>query len=265
MSEIAVRSASGLILVLAILGALFLGNPVWAILCSAIALVSLFEYYSMLSRSYHVSGGIGYGAGALILLLTSTGGNERVIVPVLAFSVFLVFLVEIVRRHMTGASDIARNAGGTIAGLLYVVLPWGFLIMLRELPWGLYLLATLFTCTWCADVGAYLTGSTWGKTPLCPAVSPKKTFEGFLGGLAGALLCGGALSYLWNTRPLPVLLIALACGTFGQMGDLAESLLKRETGVKDSGTIIPGHGGMLDRFDSILISSVLVFLAFGVW
>jgi phosphatidate cytidylyltransferase len=122
----------------------------------------------------------------------------------------------------------------------------------------------VFACTWACDVLAYVVGSCWGNTPLAPAVSPKKSIEGFVGGLAGSLLCAGALSYLWEIRPVPLLLIGLFCGTFGQLGDLAESLLKRETGKKDSGSIIPGHGGMLDRFDSILVNASLVYLFFGV-
>ncbi len=102
-----------------------------------------------------------------------------------------------------------------------------------------------------------------GSILLCPSVSPKKTVEGFIGGLTAPPL-RRSLAYYWGMAPLPIMIIALFCGTFGQLGDLAESRLLREAGIKDSGELIPGHGGMLDRFDSILVNSVLVFVVCGV-
>lgn len=111
---------------------------------------------------------------------------------------------------------------------------------------------------------AYLVGVRWGRTPFCSEVSPKKSWEGFLGGLTGSLFCSGILAFLWEFPPLPLLLLGVLCGTAGQLGDLAESILKREANIKDSGSLIPGHGGMLDRFDSILLNSSLAFLIFEV-
>lgn len=94
--------------------------------------------------------------------------------------------------------------------------------------------------------------------------APKKTWEGALGGLCGSLFAAGLLAYVSGVPPIPLLFIGLTCGVVGQFGDLAESTLKRETGVKDSGTVIPGHGGMLDRFDSILFSASCVYMLFEV-
>lgn len=261
--ETLVRTGSGVCVVLAILGGAYIGGPAWFFMSSAIALVSLEEFYRMLLGSFHVSRGIGYIAAAGVLAGAYFGDLVPVL-PVISICAFLILFVEVARRSMTGHSFGAHSLGGTLAGVLYCVLPWSFLIILRKHPWGLFLLVTLFACTWACDVLAYVVGSCWGRTPLAPAVSPKKSIEGFVGGLAGSLLCAGALSYLWEIRPVPLLLIGLFCGTFGQLGDLAESLLKRETGRKDSGSIIPGHGGMLDRFDSILVNASLVYLFFGV-
>jgi phosphatidate cytidylyltransferase len=261
--EALARTGSGICVVLGILGGVYMGGPVWFLMSSAIALVSLEEFYRMILENLHVSRGIGYIA-AVIILIATYFSESTAILPVITLCGFLVLFVEIIRRSLSGSSFGVQNISGTLAGVFYCVLPWCFLVFLRDHAWGVFLLVTLFACTWSCDVLAYVVGSCWGKTPLAPEVSSKKSIEGFVGGLAGSLLCAGALSYLWGIRPVPLLLIGLFCGTFGQLGDLAESLLKRETGKKDSGSIIPGHGGMLDRFDSILVNASLVYLFFGV-
>jgi phosphatidate cytidylyltransferase len=124
-----------------------------------------------------------------------------------------------------------------------------------------YVLFTLML-SWLADTGGYFAGRFFGKTKLYEAVSPKKTREGFAGSVAGAVT-GSLLAHYWYLPSLPLvhgLLLALVGGTLGQMGDLAESLLKRSTGIKDSGWIVPGHGGILDRIDALLIASPVVYL-----
>ncbi|HQL02214.1 MAG: Phosphatidate cytidylyltransferase [Synergistetes bacterium ADurb.Bin155] len=262
--ELIVRSASGLALGLAILGGIYLGNPYWFALCLLICMASLGEYYRMISQKGHVSRVVGFGAGISSLFAAVYSEDPAVLLPLLAAAPMLVLFVELARKHILGESHGITSSGGTAAGILYIVLPWSFMVVLRDHMWGTYLLVTLFACTWSCDVFSYLVGSRWGETPLCPTVSPKKTVEGFLGGLTGSLLCGGCLAYYWGMAPFSIILIALFCGTFGQVGDLAESLLKREAGIKDTGDLIPGHGGMLDRFDSILVNSVLVFFVFGV-
>ena len=114
-------------------------------------------------------------------------------------------------------------------------------------------------CVWMTDTGAYLVGRKWGKHKLAPALSPNKTVEGSLGGLALALLTG-ALFGLWIHLPLrDGLAVGLIAGVMGQVGDLFESALKREIGIKDFGGIMPGHGGALDRFDSLLFVTPLAF------
>lgn len=262
--ELIERTASGIALVFAVLGGIYMGNPYWFALCFCICMGSLAEFYGMISRKSHVSRIVGFSLAAVIIFAAEFSRDPAVILPILAVAPLLVFSIEIARRHLFSESHGIASSGGTVAGILYVVLPWSFLVVLREHTWGVYLLTALFCCTWSCDVAAYLVGSKWGKASLCPEVSPRKTIEGFVGGLAGSLLCGGILSFIWHLGPVPILLIALFCGTFGQIGDLAESLIKREVDVKDSGDLIPGHGGILDRFDSILVNAVLVFIVFGV-
>jgi phosphatidate cytidylyltransferase len=102
-------------------------------------------------------------------------------------------------------------------------------------------------------------GSTFGETPLCDKVSPSKSSEGFWGGLLASVICGSILPMIFEMAPVPLVLLGALCGSAGQVGDLAESVLKREAKVKDTGSLIPGHGGFLDRFDSILINATLTF------
>jgi len=118
---------------------------------------------------------------------------------------------------------------------------------------------TLF-CVWATDSFAFFVGKKWGKRKLAPSVSPNKTVEGALGGLAAALVVGALFGQILLGKPVAGLLIGAIAGIFGQLGDLFESALKRNIGVKDLGGIIPGHGGILDRFDSLLFAAPLVAL-----
>ena len=259
-----IRGVSGAAVVGLVLGALFAGGIFWTSLVSILALFSLAEFYGMVSRKFKVSRGIGFLAAMLIIFTAAEGINPISLVLTLSITSFVILFVEVVRRQIQKESYAIWNMGGTLAGILYIVFPWTFMILLRRLPTGTVLLFVMFLSTWFCDVAAYLIGSLWGKTPLCDNVSPKKRWEGFIGGAAGALLASAAVAYILEASPLPFLSIGLICGVAGQLGDLAESVIKRETGVKDSGKIIPGHGGVLDRFDSVLINGLLVYVLFGV-
>lgn len=107
-------------------------------------------------------------------------------------------------------------------------------------------------------------GRLMGRTPFAFRVSPNKSWEGFWFGLMSSIACGALLPLVLEFPPMPLFLIGILCGVAGQIGDLGESVLKREAGVKDSGNVIPGHGGFLDRFDSILINAALSFFIFEV-
>jgi len=140
------------------------------------------------------------------------------------------------------------------AGLLYVVVPfsYGVGIAIVPEPWILYVLGVV----WCGDTGAYFVGRAFGKRKLHPKVSPKKTVEGAIGGLVGSVGGGCVLIALLGLplAPWKVLVLSALGGALAQLGDLTESLLKRACGVKDSGTLLPGHGGMLDRVDGVIFA-----------
>jgi phosphatidate cytidylyltransferase len=199
------------------------------------------------------------------VIFSSTEGVRPVsIALILSLTVYAILMVEIVRRQTWGTSFAVWNTGGTLSGILFIVVPWTCLILLHNMPTGRLLLVSLFACTWGCDVTAYLVGSRWGRFHLCENISPKKTWEGFIGGAMGSVLTIALIVFFQEQPPFPLFSIGLICAFAGQLGDLAESLIKRETGVKDAGKLIPGHGGVLDRFDSILINGLLTYLLFGV-
>ncbi|MBH8559569.1 phosphatidate cytidylyltransferase [Hymenobacter negativus] len=148
------------------------------------------------------------------------------------------------------------NMGAAITGLLYISVPMTALIVLAFKPGGYdyrRVFALLFLI-WASDIGAYAVGRAIGKHKLAPQISPGKTWEGWAGGFAMTLLVGWAIGYMLPDMPLMHRLVAAGVvAVFAPLGDLAESMLKRSVGVKDSGSIMPGHGGLLDRFDAFLL------------
>ncbi|MDR2779547.1 MAG: phosphatidate cytidylyltransferase [Synergistaceae bacterium] len=253
------RIASGAAIFACVVSGILMGGWAWNIVVSLIALCSLWELYKMMYTKYRLSRGWGLAGGALMLAAVSTGFSYAVIISIMTIVALLVLFTEIIRRQATGHSYALWNMGGTLSGLVYIILPWSFLILLRSHPHGAQYLLTIFFCTWSCDVAAYLVGSTFGESPLCDKVSPAKSWEGFWGGIAASVICVSILIVLFEMAPFPLVLLGALCGVAGQLGDLAESVLKREAKVKDAGNLIPGHGGFLDRFDSILINATLTF------
>jgi phosphatidate cytidylyltransferase len=155
-----------------------------------------------------------------------------------------------------------RHGFWPFAGVLYVALPLVALMSLRADPvYGLIAVAWLFVVVWSADTGAYAAGRGIGGPKLAPSISPNKTWAGLAGAAVGAALAGGLAGWLADLPSLaPVVIIAAVIGVVEQLGDLFESLLKRHHGVKDSGAVIPGHGGMLDRVDGLVAASLVAVL-----
>jgi phosphatidate cytidylyltransferase len=148
-----------------------------------------------------------------------------------------------------------------IAGFLYALLPALALLWVRERDaHGLVLLIWVFLVTWSTDIGAYFAGRAFGRRKLAPSISPGKTVEGLYGGVIAAALIGGAWA-IWTGLGTPLLLLAPLFALAAQAGDLFESRMKRRAGVKDSGSWLPGHGGVLDRLDGLVPVAVLTALA----
>ncbi|WP_066635266.1 phosphatidate cytidylyltransferase [Desulfolucanica intricata] len=151
-----------------------------------------------------------------------------------------------------------REAAVSFYGALYIGLII-YMYLLRELPDGIAWLIFTFVATWSCDTGAYFIGRAFGTHKFAPKLSPKKTTEGAVGGVLGSL-AAAYVFHLFYPAPLgKLLLLGVLVGVIAQVGDLVESVLKRQAGIKDSGKLIPGHGGVLDRFDSFLLTAPLVY------
>lgn len=149
----------------------------------------------------------------------------------------------------------------TLAGAVYVGLLLGHLALLRTLHWGAWWVLIALVVTWAYDTGAYFAGSLAGRRPFMQHISPKKTAEGVAGGLALAAVAGLVAIPAVGLPVWQSLALGLTGGAAAQAGDLVESMLKRQAGVKDAGAIVPGHGGLLDRIDSLLFVGTLTYYA----
>ena len=243
---------------------LYGSKPLFLFLVAVVALIGCREYFELISR-VGVEGFPKLGmALSFLLLLSFYFGSDYLLQWGLVAVVSVIaawFLIE--KDVKTAIAQISF----TLFGIFYVAGLSGYYLLLREIGSGRQWLLFLFIVIWSGDIAAYYVGKNWGKSPLVQAVSPNKTIEGAVGGLSGNLVAAGVVS-VWFLDSTPVwvnLIGALICGIIGQFGDLAESLLKRNAGIKDSGNLIPGHGGVLDRIDSLLFAGPALYCYLSLW
>ncbi|MGF7186008.1 phosphatidate cytidylyltransferase [Desulfitispora alkaliphila] len=178
------------------------------------------------------------------------------------FAAFISLIGLILIKGILSYPDQDMNKTGTIAmGIIYPSLLISFLVLLRQIPEvGVEYIILVLVVTWASDTGAYFTGMSLGRSKLAPKLSPKKTIEGAIGGVIAAVLAVIVMNMFTFSFHLA---IAIAIGGLGsvaaQLGDLYESMLKRIAGIKDSGNVIPGHGGVLDRLDSLLLVAPVIY------
>ena len=230
------------------------GELPFTLLVYALAAVGLYEILRMKKLPIYSVPGI-LALLAMFVLLMPDAWSEQVQewttyskleLLFIAAILFLVYSV-LVKNHFT-----FDDAAFAILSTLYVGMGFYYLIETRGA--GLEYIIFALLIVWTTDSGAYFTGRSFGKRKLWPDISPNKTVEGFVGGIASAVV---AAVIMQSIAPFPIswtglIIVAIASSVFGQMGDLVESAIKRHYDVKDSGTILPGHGGILDRFDSLL-------------
>jgi phosphatidate cytidylyltransferase len=216
--------------------------------------LSLFELYRLCfqtsSRRLPIAIGL-LGCVALIM-----GPHQPALVqPGLLVAVLAVLSIPVLIQ--VPLRESVRDGAIVLAGMLYIGLTLSYLVGIRLLPQGELLLFFLLLVTWAADTAAYYVGTLYGRRSLAPRISPKKTVEGLVGGLVGATIV--AYTARWAFMPevsnLDALVLAVFLTLAGLWGDLVESAIKRSVGVKDSGGLLPGHGGMLDRVDSLLFTA----------
>lgn len=263
-SNLAIRLLTAAVVAPALIGTLFFASPLaWYAIVFVASLVGASELFGMTHPNDAISRAAGVAmTGAVSLTLYFFGTRPPALLTLIAAVTIVGSFIPLVRLGRIEDSALRIMAG--IAGPYYVGALITMLALLRRDQGALgppYVLFTLMVA-WLGDTGGYFAGRFLGKTKLYEAVSPKKTREGFVGSLVGSA-CGALLAHFWYLPALPLvdgLALAVGAGALGQMGDLVESLLKRSTGIKDSGWIVPGHGGILDRIDALLIVSPIVYL-----
>lgn len=254
---IAARVATAAVAGPAFLFVLWLGGAYWAGLWALLAAVGAWEYAAMLRRAGHAVSLAGLWAFIGFTAWAGFGGGLAAATapaPMLGLALTSAVLAVVSRRYTV------IGAALTLHGAVYLGWLPAHLVALRGL--GFPPALALFVAIWAADTAAYFGGRAWGRRRLAPAVSPAKTWEGTIAGFAGAAtaaaIAAGPAGWL---NPGAAVAVALAAGVVGPLGDLYESAWKRQCGVKDAGAVLPGHGGVLDRFDSALWAAPVTYYA----
>lgn len=268
------RTLTGAFIVIFVLGG-FWFHPISFIIVGLVMIAgSMYEYYRITGAQGtkpQMAAGIITGiTGYVISTLAAAGVIGMKYLLVVLPMITLIMIVELYRKNEKPFDSLAH----TFSPLIYTVIPlslfpfsaFGHTGLEPLLPHGTLVFSPgivvgFFLLIWANDTGAYLVGVTIGKHRLFERISPKKSWEGFFGGVIFAVFVSWLLSgWLGVVNPFKWALIAIIISVFGTYGDLVESMLKRSAGIKDSGNVMPGHGGFLDRFDSAVMSFPLVFL-----
>jgi len=257
-SGLGARLLSAVVGIPLLLGVIIVGGPIYTLVVAAALGVGYHELVRALRLQRTPLTLCGYGA---VILLPWAASLDPAAVPAVLVAGVLASLVALVARGE--APESLAPWALTLAGVLYVGLLGQHFVSLRGLEDGRAWVLTAIAITFAADTGAYATGRLLGRHKLAPRLSPSKTVEGLAGGLLAGAAAAAACAALLDPGPSPALMAALGlvAAAAAAAGDLAESALKRTTGVKDMGRIVPGHGGILDRLDSLLFVVPLVYYA----
>lgn len=264
MNSTVKRSIFGVLFLAVMLGGLLFNENLFAVLFAFITLVMLKEFYRMtMGKAYEASQRTAIVIGVVFFLAANSYffGTLK-LASLVSLGLLGLFLIMAETIFLYKENSDFLKTGYLYAGLLYIGLPLALsnAVVFRNGAFSGLLMVAFFCIIWASDVGAYCFGMLFGQKSwskkMCPAISPKKSWAGFWGGLLMAMLAG-AILYWTGLFAFPIwhclIVSALMHGT-GVLGDLFESLWKRSTGIKDSGNILPGHGGLMDRFDSALFA-----------
>ncbi|MFP9099212.1 phosphatidate cytidylyltransferase [Flavobacterium sp. RHBU_24] len=264
MSETLTRLLSGIVYIALLLAATLLSPISFKILFGFFLIVSVIEFCKLLFLDNKVPLLIAVAGILLFSIYITDDFYTNLLLNIAALVISLGLLSNLFKKEPSAPKD---KTSKLVQLLGYVIIPFLLIIKLPFLTgdYNPYVIIGMFVLIWANDTFAYIVGKSIGKTKLFERISPKKTVEGFIGGVvftvAGAYILG--LYYTFLT-PLQWMVFAAILSVFGTLGDLVESKLKRTSGVKDSGSIMPGHGGILDRLDSVLFAIPFLFLYYQI-
>lgn len=276
MKNLALRTVSGAVLAAVMLGAIAWSQWSFGALLLVLLIAGMYEFYRLAEKQDDRPQKIvGIAAGLVLFALNFAvvsddieilGGARRVFAGGLAFLLLLLPVMFICELYRKGENPVA-NIGTTLLGVCYVALPLSLMCYIPIVgsdAWNPWVMFFFIFIIWANDVFAYLVGMSVGRHKLFERLSPKKSWEGFFGGVAGAVAMGYIASRVLDDAWWVWTGLALVAAVTGVLGDLLESMFKRAAGVKDSGNLIPGHGGVLDRFDAMLLAApfVVVYMLF---
>ncbi len=254
------RIISGLILLPIVLLTIYMGGDILKFTLLFTSLIGLFEFYRATNGKNEA---INYINSLVTIVYYVFFLNSNLPKEMLFLSYFMVlFCYEVLNYPKVNITNVANS----IFGVIYIPILFSLIYLVREFEQGIYFIWLVLITSFATDTFAYFTGVFFGKHKLIPHLSPNKTIEGSIGGIVGTIVTCIAYTLLFNyifTTTHNVAysaIIGFACSIFAQFGDLTASSIKRLTGVKDFGNLIPGHGGILDRFDSILFTAPIVYI-----
>lgn len=245
-----------------LLGIIYLGGVYWQGLMVLLTVAAMLEYFGMMRHKGFKPVILPTLGIALILLYRAQ--LEPYLAGLFFAGLLLMILTMVFRYPRIDYSDIALN----LFAAFYIGFFFSYGLAVNEIGESFYILLLVFLLTWASDVGGYLFGRLWGKNKLIPQLSPGKTREGAIGAVLLTVICALLYKFIFKADYMGIvdaMLLGLAASLAAQLGDLLESAMKRYFGVKDSGQIIPGHGGVLDRFDSLLLVLPTVYYFLVVW
>ena len=251
------RLISGIVLVIIALATIISGSWILFFTLLAVSLIGMRELYKVMKVSdEHVTvlELVGYlGAVLYYIAMKADFGNYGTMAIIISMILILfVYVFGYPKYH-------AEQVMAAFFGVVYVAVMLSFIYLTRSLPDGKFLVWLIFLCSWGCDTCAYCVGMLIGKHKMAPVLSPKKSIEGAVGGVAGAALLGVIYAAATQGKMAEDALICAVGALISMVGDLAASAIKRNQNIKDYGKLIPGHGGILDRFDSVIITAPVIY------
>lgn len=252
-----IRLISGIVLVIIALATIISGSWILFFTLLAVSLIGMRELYKVMKVSdEHVTvlELVGYlGAVLYYIAMKADFGNYGTMAIIISMILILfVYVFGYPKYH-------AEQVMAAFFGVVYVAVMLSFIYLTRSLPDGKFLVWLIFLCSWGCDTCAYCVGMLIGKHKMAPVLSPKKSIEGAVGGVAGAALLGVIYAAATQGKMAEYALICAVGALISMVGDLAASAIKRNQNIKDYGKLIPGHGGILDRFDSVIITAPVIY------